>query len=460
MSIALPLQNSAAKPAGVSGPIVRLAGPLSAFFLIQSGVNLAVLSLIGRVGTAALAGVGAAAALHTILLALLFGLDAAVQASVARAVGAGKPAALGAILGGALLLGAPLGLLLAVTLWLGAPAALHAMIADPAAVRAGAAWARAAAPSLAFMAITIPANALWVGSGRPGRALAVTAATAPVQVGASALLMFAGGRPMGAGGAGAAMSVATLLGLALQLWLLLRPGGVVGLFNSRPSLGGPARLARLGWPISVQQALAQVGLMIAYPLIAGLGAPSLAVVNVLISVGTAPIQLAVAVGVAAGALAGQALGAGDPRRAGRIGWAAAALGLAVVAPFALAALVAPEPLLRVFLHDPVSVRIGMAPMRLLGVASLASAVGQVLSFVIRGAGATRIGAAIPFGAQWLVQLPASFVCVLILGLGVEGLVGVQAAVALGEAGLTAAIWAGGAWRTPAALRTAPNHGPP
>jgi Na+-driven multidrug efflux pump len=285
MTIALSLarDRAAPRPPGSLFAIVRLVTPLVAFFLIPSGVSLFVLAFLGRVGTTALAGVGAAGALYGILLALLFGLDAAVQASVARAVGAGQTRANTTIYTDAVALGAPLGVCLAAALWAGAPVVLPALIRDGPAAQAGVAWARAASPSLVFFALTIPANAVWVGWGRPARALIVTAATAPIQIAASYVLMLGGSRPLGAAGAGAAMSVAGCAAVGAQLWLLTRRDGVPGLGRHSPSVAGVARLAKLGWPISLQQSLNQVALMIAYPLVARLGAPSLAIVNVLIS---------------------------------------------------------------------------------------------------------------------------------------------------------------------------------
>lgn len=445
---------AARKTGGPIATIARLSTPLTAFFLIQSGVNLAVLAMIGRLGPVALAGVGAASAAYGVALAMLFGLDAAVQASVSRTVGAGRGERLAGVLGEALALGLPLGLLLAAGLWLGAPGLMRLLLRDAAAARIGAGWARAAAPSLALLALTIPVNSIWIGSARPGRALAVTAATAPVQIFAAKALMFGiGALPaQGAVGAGAAQSIAALAGLGLQVAMVLGPRGVAGPLRAPIRPEGAARLAALGWPISLQQALQQCGLVVAYAIVGGLGVGAVAIVNVLVSLSMVPIQAGVAVGSAAATLVGQALGRGEVAAARSCGWRAVAFGSAAIAPLGLIAVVAPQALAGLFLHGSAEIAAAAWPMRLAGLAMVADPAGRVLSFAIRGAGATRIGALLPFLSQWAAQLPASFVCAVPLGWGVAGLAGVQLAVALGDALVAAAIWRGDAWTAPRALR--------
>src|ERR1700744_595791 len=71
-------------------PLLALAAPLTPSGGLQSVVNLAVTAALGGVGNLALAGVGAASTLSGMVLALLFGFDTAVQATIARRAGAGR----------------------------------------------------------------------------------------------------------------------------------------------------------------------------------------------------------------------------------------------------------------------------------------------------------------------------------------------------------------------------------
>lgn len=442
---------------GERAPSWRIAGlsaPLAGFFLTQSVVNLLVLGMVGRLGAVALAAAGTAGAVYGVALAMLFGLDAAVQARVSRSVGAGRRERLGAILGEALAVGVPLGIALVLAVWAGAPPLLRLLLGNPAAADLGAAYARAAAPSLVFLAVTIPINAVWVGSARPALPFAVALAVAPVQL-LSSQVLISGAGPLpafGLAGAGAGQSISTLAGLVFQLVLVLRRDGVLDVLRRRPTGAGVTQTIALAWPISLQQALLQCGYVIAYAIVARVGVAATAIINVLITITNLPVQLSVAAGVGAATLVGQSLGAGDVSAARHWGWRASLMASLVIAPLGLLGVVAPQTLLAPFLHDHDVIAAALLPARLAGVTVLATPVGLVLGFAIRGAGATRIAALIPFVSQWAVTLPASFVCALALGWGLIGLVGVQLAVSIADAVVTMLIWKGRTWAAPRALR--------
>jgi putative MATE family efflux protein len=440
---------------GTLGAIGRLAAPLTAFFAVQSATDLAGTAILGRLGDATLAST-----ILGVLLALMFGADAAVQATVSRRAGAGRTDLLGQTLTDALALTLPLGAAVALGLWLAAPTLVFAMLHDPAAAAIGAAWLRAAAPSILLFGLTIPINACWIGSGRPALAFAVTAILAPLQVAVTLALAFGAGPvpALGGAGAGLAITLAGAVGAGLQLALVARPGAVPGLLRARPRGAGARAIAALAAPISVQQALSQVGFVVAYLIVSRLGVPTVAATNVLITLATVPAQLAVGIGVASATLVGQSLGRGEAGAARRWGWRAAAVGLACTAPFTLVALLATRPMLRLFLHDPAALAIAVWPVRIVGLGLAGQTTAQVLSFSLRGAGAMRIGAGIAFAGQWLAQLPLSWCVALPLGFGLLGLSGVQATVVVVEAGVTALVWRGSRW-TGARRRSTPTpHG--
>jgi len=427
--------------------IGRLAAPLTAFFAVQSATNLACTAILGRLGDATLAGVGAASTIYGVLLALMFGADAAVQATVSRRAGAGRPDLLGQILIDALAITLPLGAAVTLGLWFGASTLVSATLPDRAAAAIGAAWLKAAAPSVLLFALTIPINACWIGSGRPAIAFAVTAFLAPLQVAATYALVFGLGPVPAFGGAGAglAITLACAVGGGFQLALVARPGAISGFLRARPKIGGAGSVAALAWPISAQQALSQVGFIVAYLIVARLGVATIAATNVLITLATVPAQLAVGIGVASATLVGQTLGRGDPAGARRWGWRAATVGLVCSAPFTLVALLATRPMLGFFLHDPAALAIAVWPVRIVGLSIAAQTTVQVLSFSLRGAGATRTGAGIAFASQWLAQLPLSWWVAVTLGYGLIGLSCVQLLVVVAEAAVTVRVWIGSRW---------------
>ncbi|MGH6957584.1 MAG: MATE family efflux transporter, partial [Caulobacteraceae bacterium] len=112
---------------GAIRPILALAAPLAAFFLVQNFASLACLAIVGRLGDAALAGLGIGGVLCGAATALLYGFDTAVQALVSRATGAGREAGAAEAATNALALSIPMAAALALALWAFGPALVGAM---------------------------------------------------------------------------------------------------------------------------------------------------------------------------------------------------------------------------------------------------------------------------------------------------------------------------------------------
>ena len=173
--------------------ISRLGAPMIGFFLVQNATSLVCLSIVGRLGDGGLAGIGAAGAFYGVIMALLYGIDTGVQAISSRATGAGEGDRLGEILTAAIAGAAVLGALLAGLVWAFGPGIVALMLSDSQAAVAGSRYIAAYAPSLLFLAISIPIDACWIGSGRPGAPFLVYLLLAPAQVGLTWLFVAGGG---------------------------------------------------------------------------------------------------------------------------------------------------------------------------------------------------------------------------------------------------------------------------
>ena len=427
--------------------IGRLGAPMIGFFLVQNATSLACLAIVGRLGDRGLAGIGAAGALYGVVMALLYGIDTGVQAISSRAIGAGEGERLGEILTAAIAGSAVFGALLAGLVLAFGPRIVALMLSDTQAAAAGSAYVAAYAPFLIFLAISIPIDACWIGSGRPGAPFLVYLLLTPFQVGLTYLLVAGAGpiAPMGAAGAGLSGSVSALIVLLLQVGLAMRIWPIHSLFAARPRLRIIGAIGAIGWPVSFQQSLFQFGLMIAFVIVARLGVASAAVANVLVSLMTLPIQCVTGLGFAAATLVGQALGRGEPDETRRWGWRTAIVGACLTGPVGLAVFFAPEPALGLFLRDPSTLAMAVWPAKILGLGVGLDAAGRILSYALRGAGATKWASGVPFASQWLLQLPLMWVVGVQLGLGILGVTLVQTSLAGIDAVLLAWVWASGGW---------------
>jgi adenylate kinase family enzyme len=111
----------------------------------------------------------------------------------------------------------------------------------------------------------------------------------------------------------------------------------------------------------------------------------------------------------------------------------------------LALVLAPGTLMGLFLRDPTTLAAAILPARIAGLATALGSLPLVLGFAFRGAGATKIAAAVPFISLWCLQLPLMAWIGLSLRQGLAGIVWVQAAVTIADALVLAAIWAGPWW---------------
>ena len=443
-------------------PIVAQGAPLVGFYLlIQTAVSIAAVGMLGALGDAAIAGVGAGSAIYTAVCALLWGVDTGVQAIVARATGAGRAGRIAEILAAAHAGAIPLALLLAGALWAFGPRLVALILPDRAAAAAGGEWIALAAPSVVFLAVTLPINAVWMGSGRPAIAMAVTALSAPLQIGLTFAFVLGAGplRGWGAPGSALAMDATMLAGVLVQVALAFAL--VPGFLRAAPRAAGVAETAAIGWPISSQQCLNQIALMAVFAVVAQLGAAPAAIISVLLTLTAVPTQSATGFGVAAATLVGQALGRGDPREARRWGWRTTVFTVALTAPMGLALALAPEALLGLFLRDPATLAMAITPARVVGLGVAINAAAIVLGFAFRGAGATKIAAVVPFVSLWLVQLPLMAWIGIALRQGLFGIVCVQAGVVGADVLALSLIWAGGLWTrvridAPAAGRALPS----
>ncbi len=399
--------------------------PLIGFYLIQSAVGIATVGMLGRLGDTAIAGVGAAGAVYVAICALLWGVDTGVQALVSRETGAGRAERIAEILSAAYAVAVPVAVGFGLAAWFLGPRIIALMLPDRASAAVGGAWIAAAAPSIGFLALTLPINAAWIGSGRPALAMAVTALSAPLQIGLTFALVLGTGplRGFGAMGAALAMDATMMAGVVVQFALALRL--IPGFLKARPRRSAMARIAAIGWPISAQQSLLQVALMGVFAIVAQLGAAPAAIINVLITLTAVPVQTQTGLGVAAATLVGQALGRHDMREARAWGWRATAVAVAVTTPMGLVLALAPHTLLGAFLRDPVTLATAIAPARIVGLATAVGAASCVLGFAFRGAGATKIAAAVPFVSLWLIELPLMAWIGLGLRQGLLGIVWVQ-----------------------------------
>ncbi|HSH99264.1 MAG TPA: MATE family efflux transporter [Reyranella sp.] len=428
-------------------PILGLALPIAAVLLAQTVMGLVTIAMVSHLGDAAVAGVGVANALFSMLMALLFGVDAAVQARVAQRFGARQIPLAGAVLNDGLALLAAAGALLAVLGCAAGPAAMGLIVRDPAVVAHGLAWLDAALPGLPFLAAGFAFSAYRNGAGTPRHALLVTL----LQVSCGALLGYLlifgapGVPPLGTAGAGLGLALAALVGLAAHLLLAMRIAPVPGALRTPPSWPGIRDLLRIGLPVGLQQSLVYLGTAFTFAIVGLLSTGAVAAMDVVLAMMLLSILPASGMGIAAATLVGTALGRGDAADARRWGWEVARLGSLLILAFSVVIVVAPGPVLGLFVADRATIEAAALPLAVMAMGMGVDAFGRILGFALRGAGATRLVATVSFALQWGVQLPLSWLIGVHFGLGLLGIAINRLVLIAAESLILTLMWRNGFW---------------
>jgi putative MATE family efflux protein len=371
----------------------------------------------------AVAAVGGASTVVWVVLTAFFAINVGVTAVVARATGA-RDAKLGRnATGQGILLGAAAGLVAAV---LAAPLAagvshLLGLTGEVASLAAG--FIRVLSLALPATGIASAANAAMRGAGDTRRPMLVMLVVNGANILGSWLLL-SGSPALGIpaiGVIGSACGAASgwVLGAILALALLRRPHPSAPRLSRtglRPRGVMMLRILRIGLPSTVELSILQIGVVTFIRMIVRLG-PTVYAANVAInsieSIGTLP---ALGFSVAATALVGQALGAGNPDLAVRSTWATLRPCLAVVGMLGLLALLTPQTLLAFFVADPAVLHAGSLAMRLSCLTVPASAIAFVFNGALRGAGDTKFPVLVRAAGTWGMRLPLATVLVPLLAL--------------------------------------------
>jgi MATE family multidrug resistance protein len=441
--------------------LAALSLPATVTLVAQNLLGVLTTAIVGRLGDAALAGVGIGTLIFSILLALLFGLDTGVQAIVARRTGSGDRAGAGAALAQGLRLCGLAGALLTGAAYVVAPALLALAIHDPAAVAAGTAFLHGFSPILLVLGFNMTFSAYWYGVGAPRYALAVTAIQTPLHGLMSYLLTFGGlGLPaLGAFGAGLGATLAAVMALAVHLILVLKIAPVEGLRRGA-GWSDAGSLLSIGLPLSLQQSLLYISLALQFAVVARISTAAVAAVNVINTLATVAVLAACGVGTAAATLVGEALGRRDAGDARRWGWEGAAFATVALAPFCVALVVAPGWALGLFITNPDTIVLAEGPTRILALSMSFDTFGRILTYGLRGAGSTAAPSAVSFAFQWLVMLPLSWWVAVKLGFGLNGAMLVLLGRSVAEAAVMAWLWRGRSWMSVRIPVSAPALIPP
>lgn len=287
--------------------VLALAVPALGALVAEPAFVLVDSAIVGHLGPAPLAGLALGSTVLTTVVGMCVFLAYATTAAVARRSGSGD--ADGALRSGidGLWLAFVLGLGLGLLVWLGAPW-LVGLGAHDEVARQGVTYLRWSAIGLPGMLAVLAATGVLRGLRDTRTPLLVAATGAVVNAGLNALLVY----PVGLGIAGSGLgTAATQLAMAAWLGTLVVRGARRRGVAVTPTAGGLRGSLRAGAPLLVRTATLRAAIVLTTWVAAGLGTTVLAAHQVVNATWGLTAFALDALAIAALALVGHALGAGD-----------------------------------------------------------------------------------------------------------------------------------------------------
>ncbi|MBI4267407.1 MAG: MATE family efflux transporter [Chloroflexi bacterium] len=405
---------------------------------------------VGKLGPAAMAGVGVSGMAVMVANSLRMGLSVGTRALVARFIGAGDTEQANHAAQQTLVVSVAFATTLAIIGIFLAETILKALGLEPDVVRQGAVYMRIQFVGSVTMSLWMMAESTMQASGDSVNPMRIVVSFRLLHMVLSPLLIFGWGffPQMGISGAATANIIAQGIGGSIGMWVLLSGRSRLKLSFKNFRFDGKMvwRLVKIGLPASITGAERTFANLMLMWFVVPFGTVAVAAHSLIERVDTfvhMPVQ---GLSMAAGVLAGQNLGAHQPERAEKTGWQAA--GIVTIAMLISSGLIWlwAEYAVRLFNSEPELVEIASTFLRIQIVNYLVFGFVSVLMQCLNTVGDTMIPMLTTLLSMWLVQVPTAFVLSRFTTLGVYGVRwGIVSAIVV-RAGIYSTYFKLGRWK--------------
>jgi len=394
---------------------------------------------VGRLGSDDLAAVGVASMIVMLVNALLMGLFTGLRSMVSRHIGAKNMDAALHVARQGFVLSFVMGVILAIMgifldRWM-----LSLLGVAPEVIELGAGYMKLQFIGMIAMTTRFTADGIMQASGDTVNPMKLAIAFRIVHVALSPVLIFGLWifPAMGIEGAAVTNVVSQSTGTALGLWILMSGRSRIR-FNFRGFRFDPKiiwRLVSIGIPASIMGLQMQFGQLLLTRFVVPFGTIAVATHTLCQRIDMSISMPLMGLGMGAGVLVGQNLGAKQPERAEKSGWIALGLSEAVLVLIAIFIIVAPELIIQLFSSDPEMLSVADKYIMIAAVGYAVTSFTMVLQSCITSAGDTLPPMIISLVSVWVIQIPVA----ILLSKTSLGMYGVRWAI-VGGAFLSAASY--------------------
>ena len=405
--------------------LLQLSWPMivmESLFVISQVVDMI---WIGRLGPSSIAGVGVANIVIMLVMSMDFGLIVGVRAMVARFVGAGDMKTANHVAAQALILSASWGALMMTIGILLAEPVMRLFGLEAAVVNEGMSYMRVMFSGWIVMDLLVMALYVIQSAGDTIRPMMIEGFLRIIHVTLCPFLVLGIGAFPRMGVSGAALSnvISQGLGAIICLWLLF--GGYTRLHlkkaNFRVDFNVIWRILKIGIPALVMNIQRSFGTFILTWLIAPFGTIAVAAHSLASRLEMFVMMPGMALGMGAGVLVGQNLGAGQPQRAEKSAWMAVGILQAFMVICSVAVLVWARTIMGIFTTDIELLEISTVFIRISVATFFVMSIATVLQSCIASAGDTVPNMIISIAVMWVTQIPVAFLLSRYTDLGFYGI---------------------------------------
>ena len=379
---------------------------------------------VGKLGPAAIAGVGVAGMAVMVVNSARMGLNMGMRAMVARFVGAGDTEAANHVAQQAFVISAIFAIVMAAIGIFFAEPILILLGLEADVIAQGAAYMRILFVGSVALSFRMMTEGVMQASGDAVTPMRVAIIFRFFHVALCPLLVFGWWIFPRLGVSGAALTnvFSQSLGVALGLWFLFSGRTRLHLtlrhFRLDPSMIW--RIVKIGIPASIMSMQSIFGHLALMWFIISFGTLAVAAHTLVQRIEMMIFMPCMGLGIAAGVLAGQNLGAHQPERAEKSGWLAAGLVEGFMLICSLAILLWSGSIIGIFSAEPGLVAMTSDFLRIQVVGYLVLGLLIVLMQCLTGVGDTLPPMFVSLLTVWLVQIPLAYLLPQVTDLGMYG----------------------------------------
>lgn len=379
---------------------------------------------VGKLGAAAIAGVGISGMVVQLMNTARMGLQTGTRAIIARFVGAGDEQGANHMGQQAFVVSIIFSIVMAAIGLFLAKQILLLFGLEPDVVNEGTAYLRIQLVGMVTMSFQMMTQSIMQASGDAITPMKIAVGTRLFQIIICPLLVFGWWIFPRMEVSGAALSNVFSQGIAgaLGLWILYsgRSRLHLNMRNFRFDVKSIWRIIKIGIPAMINGTERTLGTLLVMWFVTPFGTLAVAAHSLLERLDRFIHMPAQGLGLGAGVLAGQNLGAGQPERAEKTGWLATALFTGTMSVISLAIWFWAENIVSIFNTQPELVELASVFLRIQIVAFMVFGFVQVLMHCVNGVGDTLVTMFVTLLTMWAIQLPLAYFLPRVNNLGVYG----------------------------------------